>query len=73
VGFLAVMHYYKQGNVNTTAALLIGAGFILGALFGSKFAHNIPIAKVKFGFALIMLVAALKLLYESSKVLFSSN
>jgi uncharacterized membrane protein YfcA len=67
------MHYYKQGNVNTAAALLIGAGFISGALFGSKFAHNIPIAKVKFGFALVMLIGALKLLYESSKVLFGSN
>lgn len=70
VGFLAVMHYYKQGNIETIPALIIGAGFVGGAFLGSYFAHKISVDKVKFVFSLIMLVASLKLLYNSYQTLF---
>jgi uncharacterized protein len=70
VGFLAVWHYHKQGNVDISASLIIGAAFILGALGGSHYAHKLDINKIKFAFALLMLIASFKLLWASSKDLF---
>jgi len=59
VGFLAVWHYYKQGNVD-----------VLGALAGGHYAHKLDINKIKFAFALLMLLASLKLLWSAGKALF---
>jgi uncharacterized protein len=55
VGFLAVMNYYKSGQMNFKYALVIAIAFTLGGYFGSKFALNLPVSVVKkiFGFALI--------------------
>jgi uncharacterized membrane protein YfcA len=38
IGILAVMNYYKYGYVDFKIAMLLCAGFVLGALFGSKLA-----------------------------------
>jgi hypothetical protein len=70
VGFLAVWHYYKQGNVDISASLIIGSAFVLGALAGGHYAHKLDINKIKFAFALLMLAASFKLLWGSGKSLF---
>ena len=36
IGILAVFNYYKSGYVDFKVAMLICAGFVLGAYFGSK-------------------------------------
>ena len=38
IGILAVLNYYKYGYVDFKVAMLLCAGFILGAFFGSKIA-----------------------------------
>lgn len=38
IGILAVLNYYKYGYVDFKIAMLLCAGFILGAFFGSKLA-----------------------------------
>jgi uncharacterized membrane protein YfcA len=42
IGILAAWTYYKQGEVNLTAAAFICLGFVIGGLFGAKFASAIP-------------------------------
>lgn len=55
VGLLAVMNYYKAGQINMKYAMVIAAAFLIGGYFGSKIALNIPVTTMKkiFGFALI--------------------
>lgn len=65
VGFLAVYNYHKAGNINMTYALIIGAFFIIGSYFGSKYALKLPEFKVKFVFGLFMLYVAIRMLWTS--------
>lgn len=73
VGILAVMNYYKQGHININYALIIGAAFVVGGYFGSKYAMKLPEFKVKFFFALFMLYAAVRMLYTSGSQWFGDK
>jgi uncharacterized membrane protein YfcA len=42
VGALAFWEYYKAGNVDVKAGLLIALGFLFGGYFGGLWAHQIP-------------------------------
>jgi uncharacterized membrane protein YfcA len=59
VGLLAAYVYYKNGNVNISAALLIAAGFLLGAYGGAIFATSInkELLQRIFGFVLLAIGA----------------
>ena len=63
VGVLAVWNYYKAGNVNWQAALVIGAGFVAGAYFSSSYALTLPPGTVKKVFGGVMIIAAIKLIF----------
>ncbi|MCB0760806.1 MAG: sulfite exporter TauE/SafE family protein [Flavobacteriales bacterium] len=65
IGILAVMNYHKSGNVNITYALIIAVTFIIGGFFGSKLALKLPENKVKLIFGLIMLYAAIRMIWKS--------
>src|SRR3989338_2038794 len=52
VGVLGVMRYYQAGNVKVNMAILIGLGFILGALICANFIHGLPESTVKRGFGI---------------------
>ncbi|MDZ4823753.1 MAG: sulfite exporter TauE/SafE family protein [Flavobacteriales bacterium] len=71
VGILAVMNYHKTDNVNVNYALIIGAAFVLGGFIGSKLALNLPENTVKFVFGLIMLYAAVRILWSSGAKVFN--
>lgn len=62
IGLLAYYNYYKSGNTNLYAALIIAAAFILGAYFGSKLAISLDQKVVKKIFGAVMLLASIKLL-----------
>lgn len=62
IGLLAVYNYYRTGNTNITAALIIAAAFVVGAYFGSRFSLALDERVVKKIFGVLMIVAALKLL-----------
>src|ERR1700712_4232000 len=47
VGILAVMAYYKQGQVNVKVVGLLAIGFVAGSYFGSKIALSISQEAVK--------------------------
>jgi len=62
VGLLAMLKYYKAGEVNLKAAALIAAGLLLGSVFGAKFALDLPQATLKKAFGVILLLASLRYL-----------
>lgn len=68
VGILGVMQYYKQGYIDIKVVLLISLGFLLGNLFGSKIALSLPQETVKKIFAVVMILAAVKMLFFDKKV-----
>lgn len=62
VGILAFLEYYRKGNVDVKAGILICATLFLGAMFGGRIAQNIPTEYLKKGFAVFMLLVSLKML-----------
>lgn len=63
IGLLGFYNYYKSGNTNITAALIIAAAFIAGAYFGSKISIGMDQRVVKRIFGVLMMVTAVKLLF----------
>jgi len=65
VGFLGVWNYYQAGNVQFSIALMIALGFVFGSYFGSKIALQLPEYKIKFIFALVIIIVAIDMLWKS--------
>ena len=65
VGFLGVWNYYQAGNVQFSIALLIALGFVFGSYFGSKIALQLPEYKIKFIFAMVIIIVAVDMLWKS--------
>jgi uncharacterized membrane protein YfcA len=63
LGVLGVMNYYREGHVDYKVVLVMALGFILGNFFGSKWALMLNDDKLKKIFAIIMLLAAAKMLF----------
>src|ERR1051325_11550367 len=57
IGIFAFWEYYKAGNVDVRAAILLAAGFAVGACLGGGGAQSIPALPLKrvFSFALILI------------------
>lgn len=68
VGVLGVMNYYKAGNVNFQYVLIMGAAFVLGSYFGSKYALRIPEQKVKLVFGIFLLYMSIRMIWNAVKV-----
>ena len=62
IGLLGFYNYYKTGNTNIYAALIIAVAFIFGAYFGSKLSMSLDQKIVKKVFGGVMLLASLKML-----------
>ncbi|MCF8277840.1 MAG: sulfite exporter TauE/SafE family protein [Flavobacteriales bacterium] len=64
IGILGFYNYYKSGNTNVYAALVIAVAFFFGAYFGSKISISMDQRVVKKIFGAVMMVAAAKLLFS---------
>lgn len=64
IGLLGFYNYYKSGNTNVTAALIIAAAFVAGAYYGSKISIGMDQRIVKKIFGAVMMLAAAKLLFS---------
>lgn len=62
VGLLAMIQYYKTGDVDLRAAALIAGGLLLGSIFGAKLALDLPQATLKKVFGGILLLASMRYL-----------
>lgn len=64
VGILAFIEYYKKGQVNLQAGILICIFLIIGSVFGAKIANNIPISILKKSFGVLMILISLKMIFS---------
>lgn len=62
IGILAVINYYKAGNVNITHALIMAIGFLVASYFASIFAVKLEDTYLKKIFAVFLILYAIKLL-----------
>jgi hypothetical protein len=62
IGILAAYTYYKQGFVDIRVAIFICAGFIVGSLFGARFATVISDSNLQRIFGVALLFIALKMI-----------
>jgi uncharacterized membrane protein YfcA len=63
LGILGVLNYHKQGHIDFKVVIAMAVGFILGNYYGSKWALTINEDKLKKVFAIILLLAAIKMLF----------
>jgi hypothetical protein len=64
IGILAVMNYYKAGQINISYGIVIAIAFVIGGYFGSKLALRMSPSKVKLIFGVLMLYIAGKMIYS---------
>ena len=62
VGILAVIKYYKSGDVNIKVALFIACGFIIGGFIGATFMQAVPSPVLKKLFAVMLLLISVYML-----------
>ena len=61
IGIFAFWTYYKAGHVNLNLAVLIAVGFAVGGWFGGLWAQHLSDVALRRGFALLLVVLAIKL------------
>jgi len=61
---VAVFNYYKEGQINLKYAAIIAVFFVVGSIFGSKFALTLDQKMLKKIFAVVLLVIAGKMLLD---------
>ncbi len=64
IGALAFLEYYKAGNVDLRAALLIAVGFLVGGYFGGHWAQLVSDATLRRGFAALLIVVGIRMLVQ---------
>ncbi len=64
VGILAFIEYYKKGQVNLQAGILICLFLVIGSVFGAKIANIIPLSILKKGFGVLMILISLKMIFS---------
>jgi uncharacterized membrane protein YfcA len=62
IGFFAAYAYYKAGQVNIRAAVLIIIGFMIGGYLGAHFATMLPDKKLHRAFAVLLILAGARML-----------
>ena len=62
VGLLGALEYYKRGEVNVPYAAVLAVGLFFGAFVGAKLAGTLSDATLRRGFAVFLMVVAVRLL-----------
>lgn len=61
VGILGFIEYYKHGNVDVKAAIVICIALLIGAAFGARIVHLLPASTLKKVFATFLLLISVKM------------
>lgn len=69
IGILAVMNYYKAGQINWKYGTIVALAFVVGGFFGSKLSLKLNPNLVKVIFGAIMLLISVRLLINGIKSL----
>jgi len=67
VGLLGAYTYYKGGNLDIRASLLIALGLFFGAWGGARLAQVLPAATLQRMFAVFIVLMAVRLWIEAGK------
>ncbi|MCB9222804.1 MAG: sulfite exporter TauE/SafE family protein [Crocinitomicaceae bacterium] len=73
IGILAVMNYWKAGELNWKYGIVIAVAFVIGGYFGSKLALKLSPSIVKLVFGVLMLYISVKMIYSGFKGGFGKN
>ena len=63
IGLFAFLEYYRAGNVDVRAAIAIAVGFLVGGYFGGVWAQHISDLALRRGFAVVLILVAVKMLW----------
>ena len=72
IGALAVMNYWKAGEVDVRASAIMVLAFVAGGYFGSRIALAIDPLKVRLAFGLVMLFVAVRMIIQTTRALWIS-
>jgi uncharacterized membrane protein YfcA len=61
VGALGAWEYYRNGNVDVRASLLLAGGLFVGAYFGARLNQLLSPVQAKRAFALFLMVVAVRM------------
>ena len=64
VGAIGAWQYYRAGQVNITAALLLALGLLLGAGVGARVALSLPQATLRKLFAVFLAFVAVRMWFK---------
>jgi uncharacterized protein len=64
VGIFAFIEYYKKGQVNVQAGVLIVIFLVIGSVFGSRLAQNLPMEVLRKSFGILMILISLKMIFS---------
>lgn len=65
IGLLAFIEYYKAGNVDLRAAIMIAVGFLLGGYFGGRWAQLVSDTWLRRSFAVLLIGVGIQMLVKS--------
>ncbi|UAY51144.1 sulfite exporter TauE/SafE family protein [Ferruginibacter albus] len=72
-GILAVLQYYRHGDIDFKVVGLLAIGFVAGGYYGSKLALSLPQDTIKKIFAVFMILVAIKMLFIDKKISEKAN
>lgn len=64
VGIAAFAYYYKRGEVDLKAGILICVFLVIGSIFGAKIANNIPVSILRKSFGILMILISLRMIFS---------
>ena len=64
IGLLAFIEYYKAGNVDFRAAIMIALGFLVGGYFGGRWAQLVSDSILRRGFAILLIAVGIRMLIQ---------
>jgi uncharacterized membrane protein YfcA len=67
VGALGAWEYYKSGNLNIAAALLISLGLFIGAGFGARWSLTLSTMALRRAFAVFLALIAIRMWFSQPK------
>ena len=65
VGLLGAITYYRSGNLDPRASLLVALGILFGAFAGAKLAELVASATLQRAFAIFLVLVAVKLWFKA--------
>ncbi len=60
VGILAFLEYYKRGNADLYAGIIICIAMLISAKFGAQFANMLPIDVLRKSFGIFLILVGIK-------------